>query len=305
MLQTFAECRVFEKPISMTETEFQALFEAYQEALKNGSENPIPQKLHLLIYNYAQMRHQQSSDVSADFYLHIARKLEGIIGRYDPRRMPFYQYMASVLNFEFSHFLRRRKLPRSQIELLSFEELAQRRLELQYKENPNPDPLSPLLAKMRPPVSVYARLALACPLTYGELRYLLNRRYKKDGSHWNMLRSYRAYLRYAEEKRTSFIRERDRLILVLMRIEEEEKVAGAAERQVLRKRRESARKKFFSMDTRIPLRIVAGVTGDSIATAQRKLKAALETLKSVYTQWEKQESLHAKPKSKVRGSIEN
>lgn len=275
----------------MNETEFQALFDAYQQAARNGSENPVPQKLHLLIYNYAQLRHQQSSDVSADFYLHVAGKLEGILQRYDPRRLPFYQYMASSLNFEFSHFLRRRKMPRSQIELLSIEELAERRLELQYRENPTPDLLSPLLAKIRPPVSVYARLALACPLTYGELRYLLQRGRQKDGSHWKMLRAYRRFLKFAEEKREAFLRERDRLLLVLMRVEHDERTAPAAARKALNKRRESAQRKFFSMDTRIPIRIVAEVTGDSIATAQRQLKAALKTLKSVYTQWEKQNLL--------------
>lgn len=275
----------------MNETEFQALFDSYQQASRNGSDSPVPQKLHLLVYNYAQLRHQQSSDVSADFYLHIAGKLEGILQRYDARRLPFYQYMASSLNFEFSHFLRRRKMPRSQVELLSVEELAERRLELQYRENPTPDPLSPLLAKMRPPASAYARLALACPLTYGELRYLLQRGRQKDGSHWKMLRAYRGFLRFAEEKREAFLRERDRLLQVLMRTEQDERTATAAGRQALLKRRESARRKFFSMDTRIPIRIVAEVTGDSIATAQRQLKAAVETLKSVYGRWEKQNLL--------------
>jgi len=284
----------------MNETEFQALFESYQKALKSGSQNPIPQKLHLLIYNYAQLRHQQSTDVSADFYLHVAGKLDGILQRYDARRLPFYQYMASSLNFEFSHFLRRRKMPRSQVELLSVEELAERRLELQYRENPTPDPLSPLLAKMRPPTSAYARLALACPLTYGELRYLLQRGRQKDGSHWKMLRSYRAFLRYAEEKRVAFIRERDRLLQILMRTEQHERTANTAALQALKKRRESARRKFFSMDTRIPIRIVAEVTGDSIATAQRQLKAATETLKSVYARWKKQDLLEIQRKSQRR-----
>lgn len=275
----------------MNETEFQALFDSYQQACRNGSDNPVPQKLHLLVYNYAQLRHQQSSDVSADFYLHVAGKLEGILQRYDARRLPFYQYMASTLNFEFSHFLRRRKLPRTQIELLSVEELAERRLELQYRENPTPDPLSPLLAKMRPPASAYARLALACPLTYGELRYLLQRGRQKDGSHWKMLRAYRGFLRFAEEKRENFLRERDRLLQVLMRTEQDERASAPAARRTINKRRDSARRKFFSMDTRIPIRIVAEVTGDSIATAQRQLKAALETLKSVYARWEKQNLL--------------
>lgn len=273
----------------MSETEFQALFDSYQQSVRDRSENPIPQKLHLLIYNYAQLRHQQSSDVAADFYLHVAGKLEGMLQRYDQRRLPFYQYMASTLNFEFSHFLRRRKMPRAQMELLSVEELAERRLELQYRENPPPDPLSPLLAKMRPPASVYARLALASPLTYGELRYLLQRGRQKDGSHWKMLRAYRGFLRFAEEKREAFLRERDRLLQVLMRTDAE--ASSAAERQAQVRRRDSARRKFFSMDTRIPIRIVAGVTGDSIATAQRQLKAALETLKSVYARWDKQKLL--------------
>ncbi len=275
----------------MSETEFQALFDSYQKALKSGAQNPIPQKLHLLVYNYAQLRHQQSSDVSADFYLHVAGKLDGILQRYDARRLPFYQYMASTLNFEFSHFLRRRKLPRSQIELISVEELSERRLELQYRENPTPDPLSPLLKKLRSPASAYARLALACPLTYGELRYLLNRGRAKDGSHWKMLRAYRTFLKYAEEKRAAFLRERDRLLQILMRTEEHERTANAAALKALKKRRESARKKFFSMDTRIPIRILAEVTGDSIATAQRQLKAAIKALKSVYVQWEKKDVL--------------
>jgi hypothetical protein len=275
----------------MNETEFQALFDSYQKAAKSGSENPVPQKLHLLVYNYAQLRHQQSSDVSADFYLHVAGKLDGILQRYDARRLPFYQYMAATLNFEFSHFLRRRKMPRSQVELLSVEELAERRLELQYRENPTPDPLSPLLAKMRPLASAYARLALACPLTYGELRHLLQRGRQKDGSHWKMLRAYREFLRFAEEKRENFVRERDRLLQILLRTDHDERTAPSAAREALQKRRESARRKFFSMDTRIPIRIVAEVTGDSMATAQRQLKAALATLKSVYAGWEKQKLL--------------
>lgn len=275
----------------MNETEFQALFDAYQQASRNGSDNPVPQKLHLLVYNYAQLRHQQSSDVAADFYLHVVGKLEGILQRYDMRRLPFYQYMASALNFEFSHFLRRRRMPRSQIELLSVEELAERRVELQYRENPIPDPLTPLLKKIRLPASAYARLAMACPLTYGELRYLLQRGRQKDGSHWKMLRAYRNYLRFAEEKRENFIRDRDRLLQVLMRTDHEERTAPTSAIAALKKRRESARRKFFSMDTRIPIRIVAEVTGDSIATAQRQLKAAMEKLKSVYNRWEKQNLL--------------
>jgi hypothetical protein len=275
----------------MTETEFQALFESYQKALTSGAENPIPQKLHLLVYNYAQLRHQQSSDVSADFYLHVAGKLDGILKRYDPRRLPFYQYMAATLHFEFSHFLRRRKIPRSQIELISLEELAEKRVELQYWENRTPDPLTPLLSKMRPPGSAYARLALALPLTYGELRYFLQRARQKDGSHWTMLRAYREFLKFAEEKRRNFIRERDRLLLQIMRIDHEKRTALHGPRQALRRRYEKAVRKFFSMDTRIPIRIVAAVTGDSIATAQRQLKAALATLKSVYAKWAKQNLL--------------
>lgn len=272
----------------MSETEFQALFELYDRARRSGADNPIPQKLHLLVYNYARLRHQQTSDVSADFYLYVAGKLTGILDRYDARRLPFYQYMASALNFEFSHFLQRRKMPRSQIELLSVEELTERRLELEYKDNSPPDPLTPLLAKLKKPLSIYARLALACPLAVGELLYLMRRRRAQADTQWRSLRAYRDFLRYAEERRAGFLRERDRLLAILMRIDEAQLHASSNDLARLQRRRDSARQKFFSMDTRIPIRIVADVTGDSIATAQRKLKEALKTLKSAYDQWEKQ-----------------
>lgn len=276
----------------MNETEFQVLFDSYQQALRSGAENPIPQKLHLLVYNYARLRHQQSSDVSADFYLHVAGKLDGIFARYDSRRLPFYQYLAATLNFEFSHFLRRRRLPRSQIELLSVEELASRRVELQYKDSATADPLAVLMSGLKPPTSIYARLSLACPLTYGELRHLaLRRKGKGHEAGWQMLRSYRAFLRHIEEKRQVFTRERDKLIRTMMKIEDSERSARPSELAQWQKKRENARKKFFSMDTRIPIRILAEVTGDSIATAQRQLKRATETLKSVYVRWEKQNGL--------------
>lgn len=286
----------------MNETEFQALFDLYDRARRSGAENPIPQKLHLLVYNYARLRHQQTSDVSADFYLHVAGKLSGILERYDPRRLPFYQYMASALNFEFSHFLQRRKMPRSQIELLSVEELSERRLELEYKENRTSDLLSPLMEKLQRPLSLYARLALAAPLTVGELLYLMRRRRAQADMQWRSLRAYRTFLRYAEEKRTAFLRERDRLLSALMRIDDAELKASSSDLAALRKRRESTRRRFFSMDTRIPIRIVADVTGDSIATTQRKLKEAFKALKSVYEQWEKQTLLDAGKKTKRQPS---
>ena len=151
----------------MNETEFQALFTSYQQALRSNEQHPVPQKLHMMVYNYAQRRHQQSSDVSADFYLHIIGKIRDILDRYDPRKTPFYQYMASYLNFEFSHFLRRRRLPRSQVELLSLEDLATRHVELSAPRPPEGNAGEELLALLKPSQKIYAKLSLAFPLCFG------------------------------------------------------------------------------------------------------------------------------------------
>ncbi|MFO1470730.1 MAG: hypothetical protein U1F27_06840 [Turneriella sp.] len=266
----------------MNETEFQALFDSYQQALRSQEKHPVPQKLHLMVYHYAQRRHQQSSDVSADFYLHIVGKIQGILDRYDPRKTPFYQYMASYLNFEFTHFLRRRRLSRSQIELLSLEDLAQRHVELQAPRPPDGDLGSELLSLLKPGQRIYAKLSLAFPLCFGELRALATRQKgKSKGNGWSTLRAYREYLQFTETKRQQFLRERDHLLLTLMR-------SQAADGKAAEKRRESARKKFFSMDTRIPIRIVAAVTGEPIASVQRHMKAAIRSLKDAYTRREKQ-----------------
>jgi hypothetical protein len=273
----------------MNETEFQALFDSYQQALRTSAENPIPPKLHLMIYNYARLRHQQTSDVSADFYLFVSGKLQGIIDRYDHRRLPFYQYLAAALNFEFSHFLRRRKLPRSQSELLSVEELANRRVELHQSDTPGDDGVGHLFRSMQTMPRIYAKLALAYPLSYADLKHLVNQRRSKDpAERWGCLRAYRGFLRFAEEKRQSFLTERERLLKVIMRIDKEATTSSPAETARILKRRASAQKKFFSMDTRIPIRIVAEVTGDSIATVQRQLKSAVQALKTAYFRWEKQ-----------------
>ncbi len=273
----------------MNETEFQALFDSYQQALRTSAENPVPPKLHLMIYNYARLRHQQTSDVSADFYLFVSGKLQGILERYDHRRLPFYQYLAAALNFEFSHFLRRRKLPRSQSELLSVEELANRRVELHQSEAATDDGVGHLFRSMQTMPRIYAKLALAYPLSYGDLKHLVNQRRAKDqAERWGCIRAYRSFLRFAEEKRQSFLAERERLLKVIMRIDKEAATAPAAESARILKRRASAQKKFFSMDTRIPIRIVAEVTGDSIATVQRQLKSAVQALKTAYFRWEKQ-----------------
>jgi len=265
----------------MTETEFQALFDSYQNSVRTNASDPIPQKIHLMVYNYALRRHQQSSDVSADFYLHMLAKLAGILNRYDPRRTPFYQYMAAHLNFEFSHFLRRRKLPRAQTELLSLEELATRRIELSAAPQGDENLAESLFLSLKTPQRIYARLALAFPLSFGELRQLIHRAASKaDG--WSLLRAYRRYHRYIDEKRRQFVAERDRLLTVIMR-----NYRGENEDSAARRRRESARRKFFSIDTRIPIRIVAEVTGEPIATVQRQIKAALGAVKAAHIQWEK------------------
>jgi hypothetical protein len=273
----------------MNETEFQALFDSYQQALRMSAENPVPPKLHLMIYNYARLRHQQTSDVSADFYLFICGKLQGILDRYDHRRLPFYQYLAAALNFEFSHFLRRRKLPRSHSELLSVEELAGRRVELHQSEAPADDGVGHLFRSMQPLQRIYAKLALAYPLSFADLKLLVSQKRTKDpAERWGALRAYRTFLRFAESKRQKFLAERERLLKVIMRIDNEDARGNKAEPARILKRRASAQKKFFSMDTRIPIRIVAEVTGDSIATVQRQLKSAVLALKTAYFRWEKQ-----------------
>ncbi|MBS0617180.1 MAG: hypothetical protein JSR44_03275 [Spirochaetes bacterium] len=272
----------------MNETDFQAIFAEYQEANRKNRDQPVPQKLHLMVYNYAQIRHQQSSDVSADFYLHVAGKLTGILDRYDARRLPFYQYFAATLNFEFSHFLRRRKMPRSQIELLSLEELSARRVELSGGKNDETHALDAVFQKLKPATRIYAKLALAYPLSFGDLRLLAKQKNGDARRAWDMLRAYREFLRFSEEKRRQMIAERERLVALLMRLAHEIRTASGKSLQKLKERNYSAQKKFFSIDTRIPIRIVAAVTGDSIATAQRQLKTALTALKTVYLQWENQ-----------------
>lgn len=272
----------------MNETDFQALFESYAEAVRQKSENPIPQKLHLMIYNYARLRHQQTSDVSADFYLHICGKLEGIFTRYDPRRLPFYQYLASMLNFEFSHFLRRRRLPRSQLQLLSLDELQERNVQLGDRQAEQHDELSEILKTLKTGERQYAKLALALPLNFGELRQLTQRKKNQPAAAWSILRSYREFLRFAEEKRGRVLADRDRLSKILAQLNHQMLSATGSELARLKTRRETAQKKFFSMDARIPIRIVAGVTGDSIATAQRQLKKAMAQLKKAWLHWEKQ-----------------
>lgn len=238
-----------------------------------------------MIYNYARLRHQQTSDVSADFYLHILAKLDTLLTRYDPRIVPFYQYLAMHLNFEFQHFLRRRKLPRNRFDLLSVEELAERRIELQDKPAEDLEKVEKMLARLDIQQRIYAKLAIACPLSNADLRHVIKgRRVRTKQTGWNVLRGYRNFLRFVEEKRLKFVAERDRLLKILVRTEGEMVKNGAR----LAQKRENARRKFFSMDTRIPVRIVAEVTGDPMTTVQRHLKKGLASLKSVYIQWEKQ-----------------
>jgi|GEM_PF-2804906 len=272
----------------MNETEFQALFDSYQHALRSNEQHPIPQKLHLMVYNYAQRRHQQSSDVSADFYLHVVGKIQGILNQYDPRKTPFYQYLASYLNFEFSHFLRRRRLPRSQIELLSLEDLAKRHVELSAPSAPEEGAGAELLGLLKPGQRIYAKLSLAFPLCFGELRQLTGGKSGKNSTTaWAMMRAYREYLQFIDAKRQQFLYERDRLLQTLMRSHQQISSSSAGQ-HAAEKRRESARKKFFSMDTRIPIRIVAAVTGEPIASVQRHMKAAIKALKEAHTRREKQ-----------------
>lgn len=272
----------------VNETDFQALFDSYHEAVRARHENPVPAKLHLMIYNYARLRHQQTSDVSADFYLHITGKLEGILDRYDPRRLPFYQYLASMLNFEFSHFLRRRRLPRSQVLLHSIEELQERHVQLEDKPQDKQNILMEIIANLKTGERHYAKLALALPLTYSELRQLTHRKKSDAAAGWAIVRAYREFLRFAEEKRGRVLIERDRLTGVLMQLNHEALNATGAKLARIMSRKDTALKKFFSMDARIPIRIVAAVTGDSIATAQRQLKKAVQTLKKAWFHWEKQ-----------------
>lgn len=282
----------------VNETDFQALFDSYHEAVRARHENPIPAKLHLMIYNYARLRHQQTSDVSADFYLHITGKLEGILDRYDPRRLPFYQYMASMLNFEFTHFLRRRRLPRSQIQLLSIEELQERRVQLADKSTERSNEIDAIIERLKTSDRHYAKLALALPLKYGELRQLTARKKSHTAAAWGILRSYREFLRFAEEKRSRLLAERDRLLKILMQLNHEALSATGSGLARIRARKDAAQKKFFSIDARIPIRIVAGVTGDSIATAQRRLKKAVQALKKAYIHWEKHKLGGTKRKQK-------
>jgi hypothetical protein len=272
----------------MNETDFQALFNSYHKAILARSENPVPAQLHLVIYNYARLRHQQTSDVSADFYLHIAGKLEGIIERYDPRRLPFYQYMASMLNFEFSHFLRRRRLPRSQIQLLSIEELQERNVQLEDRPQEKSGELEAILKLLKAGERHYAKLALALPLTFGELRQLTQRKKNNPAAAWAIVRAYREFLRFAEEKRGGVLAERDRLSKTLLLLSHDLLTATGSEFTKIKARKDAAQKKFFSIDARIPIRIVAAVTGDSIATAQRQLKKAVQALKKAWLHWEKQ-----------------
>lgn len=284
----------------MNETEFQALFESYERSSHTKEDNPVPQKIHLMVYNYAQRRHQQTSDVSADFYLHMLGRLKGMLDRYDPRKAPFYQYMAVHLNFEFRHFLRRRRLPRSQVELLSLEDLAARHVELQMPRVAEEWLPAELFATLKNTVRIYAKLTLAYPLTYGELRQLINK--KPDKTHrrgWSIMRAYRLYQKFADEKRQQFLTERDRLLLIMMRNQQQIKMSNASDVAAIR-RRESARKKFFSMDTRIPIRIVADVTAESIATAQRQMKSAIVALKGAHAKWERQNLIEKDKKSGKR-----
>lgn len=284
-------------PLFMNETEFQALFDSYLEASGQKKNSPVPQKLHVMVYNYALIRHQQSSDVAGDFYLYVCEKLEGLLHRYDPRRLPFYQYMAANLNFEFNHFLRRRRLPRSQIQLVSVEALAERKIELQSQSNHDLNRLETLLRRLPARSRIYAKLALTFPLTFAEMKQLIASKKKRDPAvHWGTMRGYREFLRFTDGKKRGFITERDRLLKKLMRIEED--IAGnrGIPGTKLIKRREKTIKRFFSIDTRIPIRIVAEVTGDPIATAQRQLKAGLSALKDAYHQWEKQSLLAVKKK---------
>ena len=163
----------------MNETDFQALFNAYRTAALAQKENPVPPALHLMVYNYARIRHQQSSDVSGDFYLHVSNKLEGILHRYDASLLPFYQYMAQTLNFEFGHFLRRRKLPRSQIRLQSIEELREKRVELFENTDAasltKEDILDAVIQSVPLKNQKYAKIALALPLTYADLRAIIHK----------------------------------------------------------------------------------------------------------------------------------
>lgn len=273
--------------VLMNETEFQAIFDTYALARKQGKETAVPQKLHVMVYNYARLRHQQSSDVAGDFYVHVSHKLEGHLERYDPTLLPFYQYMAATLNFEFNHFLRRRKLPRSQIELLSVEELRTRRIELQYEEKPTDDLEHILFDGLTPPTSIYARLSLAAALTFREMRFLVEKQKKAKSDPWKTLRAYRAYLRFVDEKRKKFLTERDRLLKLLLHTEDKILSDNLQKQKTSQRKKEIAKKKFFSIDTRIPIRIVADVTGDTIATAQRQLIKAKGSLKKAYREYEK------------------
>ncbi|HRP68103.1 MAG TPA: hypothetical protein PLY93_01045 [Turneriella sp.] len=276
----------------MNETDFQALFNAYRTAALAQKENPVPPALHLMVYNYARIRHQQSSDVSGDFYLHVSNKLEGILHRYDASLLPFYQYMAQTLNFEFGHFLRRRKLPRSQIRLQSIEELREKRVELFENTDAasltKEDILDAVIQSVPLKNQKYAKIALALPLTYADLRAIIHKQQNNKNTAWQLLRAYREYLHFIEKKRHETQRKRDRLIETLMHLAHELTTASGKTRTRLTQRKDATEKKFFSIDTRIPIRIVAATMGDSIATAQRQLKSAVIALRKAWLQREKQ-----------------
>jgi len=270
----------------MNETEFQAIFKAYEEAITNQLPDPVPTKLHIMVYNYAQLRHQQTSDVAADFYLYILSKMTLILSRYEPKKSPFYQYMATQLNFEFRHFLRRRKMARKPGTHLSTEELNSGRIELQYNPSENLNILDAILARTAIRPRLYAKLAITHPLTVTELKYIIrSRKGKKPQSAMQVLRSYRAYLRFTEERKLTFSKERERMLDTLLRLEQDEAAIDSPKSAT---KRDKMAKKFFSIDTRIPLRMVAEITGDPIATVQRQMKTSAAALKQAYRQWEKQ-----------------
>ncbi|MBV6492719.1 MAG: hypothetical protein LDLANPLL_00716 [Turneriella sp.] len=273
----------------MIETAFQALFTSYKTSAAAGKENPIPSQLHLMVYNYARVRHGQTSDVAADFYLFVAQKLEGILSRYDTEKLPFYQYMASMLNFEFTHFLRRRRLPRTHIQVLSVEELKEKRVELTDRQKNEDDSLLEEILQYIPPQErLYSKIALATSLTYKELKGLIAEKRKSGATGWETLRAYREYLRFIEKKRHTVSHKRAEVLKALSHIEHDILNARGDALVKLKKRKEAAEKKFFSIDTRIPIRIVAATLGDSVATAQRRLKKVAVALKKAWLLREKQ-----------------
>ena len=279
----------------MNETDFQAIYEDYarcnpvtarssdadsKETGINKAKFELPQKLHLLLYNYARMRHQQSSDVAADFYLYILPRLEILFDRYTSNRhIPFIAFFSSCINFEFRHFLRRRKLPRKTEEIQSLEAMQERNADISPLEDMTPD-LKAIFRSLKPLDRIWSKLALGYALAFAELRSILP---EDRVAAWAQLRAYRDYLKFIRLKQEKFLRQRDLQAKKMLLVDHALKTPhGKLSRTRLLQRKQKILVKYFTFDTRIPLRMLAPVTGASLATIQRQTKKAVARLKEAY-----------------------